>query len=142
MVRELTDKHLRALNRGRKAKGLKPIRKKKTKEKAKIKKKAVFTQNDIERFNRQLKNRPKKASEKSNLEIRKEKPHEIYPTKPANMTKSKWEALYKPQYVVQEKQRTMPDGTVRGMAYYRETTLKKAQATKKALERKFKKSKK
>ena len=36
----------------------------------------------------------------------------------------------------------MPDGTVRGMAYYRETTLKKAQATKKALERKFKKSKK
>ena len=29
MVRELTDKHLRALNRGRKAKGLKPIRRKK-----------------------------------------------------------------------------------------------------------------
>ena len=41
MVTELTDKHLAAINRGRKAKGLKPIRrKKKTKEKAKIKKKA------------------------------------------------------------------------------------------------------
>ena len=123
MVREMTPKHLAAINRGRKAVGLKPIRMKKktTTKKTKIK---------------------KKASEKSKFEIRKEKPHEIYPTKPANMTKSKWEALYKPQYVVQEKQRTMPDGTVRGMAYYRETTLKKAQATKKALERKFKKSKK
>ena len=30
MVTELTDKHLRAINRGRKAKGLKPIRRKKT----------------------------------------------------------------------------------------------------------------
>lgn len=29
MVKELTDKHLRAINRGRKAKGLKPIRRKK-----------------------------------------------------------------------------------------------------------------
>ncbi len=41
MVREMTKKHLAAINRGRKAAGLKPIRmKKKTKEKAKIKKKA------------------------------------------------------------------------------------------------------
>ena len=30
MVQELTDKHLAAINRGRKAKGLKPIRRKKT----------------------------------------------------------------------------------------------------------------
>ena len=35
MVRELTDKHLAAINRGRKAKGLKPIRRKKTETKKK-----------------------------------------------------------------------------------------------------------
>ena len=34
------------------------------------------------------------------------------------------------------------DGTIRGMAYYRETTLKKAQATKKWLERKWEKAEK
>ena len=33
MVKELSDKHLAAINRGRKDKGLKPIRRKKTKEK-------------------------------------------------------------------------------------------------------------
>jgi len=36
MVRELTDKHLAAINRGRKAKGLKPIRRKKTETKKKV----------------------------------------------------------------------------------------------------------
>ena len=39
MVRELSDKHLAAINRGRKAAGLKPIRRKKTESKKKSKSK-------------------------------------------------------------------------------------------------------
>ena len=47
MVKELSDKHLAAINRGRKAVGLKPIRrKKKTKEKAKIKKNQTVWEKD------------------------------------------------------------------------------------------------
>ena len=79
----------------------------------------------------------RRAYKNSGLEIRKEKPHHLYPTKPSNMSKAKWNTLYKPQYLVQQKQRTMPDGTVLGMAYNRETTLKKAKDTKKFLERKL-----
>ena len=80
---------------------------------------------------------PKKAkkskSRKSGLVIVKEKPHPIHSKPPYN---------FKPQYVVQQKPKTMADGTIRGMAYYRETTLKKAQATKKWLERKWEKGEK
>ena len=49
MVREMTKKHLAAINRGRKAAGLKPIRmKKKTKEKSNSnKKKLEFEQGDL-----------------------------------------------------------------------------------------------
>ncbi len=71
------------------------------------------------------------------LEIRKEKPHEIYPIKPANMATSKWNALYKPAYLVQQTRVDYPDGTHTGMAYYRESTLEKAKASKKYLERKW-----
>ena len=66
------------------------------------------------------------------LKIEKESPHEIYPTKPNNMSNSKWETLYKPQYVV--KQANNPNG---GMAYFREKTMNEALVSKKFLERKW-----
>ena len=51
MVREMNAKHLAAINRGRKAAGLKPIRmKKKTKEKAKIKTNLTQWQKAKEKF--------------------------------------------------------------------------------------------
>ncbi len=82
----------------------------------------------------------KKTKKKSwNLEIRKEQPHEFYPTKPKNMSAKKWKILYKPQFLVQQKQKISKDGIVTGMAYYRETTMKKAMASKKALEKKWNK---
>ena len=49
------------------------------------------------------------------------------------MPSAKWNALYKPQFEIKARG---------GMAYYRETTLKKAQATKKWLERKWEKAEK
>jgi len=70
------------------------------------------------------------SKKKSGLVIVKEKPHPIHSKPPYN---------FKPQYLVQQKPKTHPDGTVTGMAYYRETTLKKAQASKKSLERKWEK---
>ena len=79
------------------------------------------------------------SKKKSGLVIVKEKSHKFYPKKPSNMSSAKWNALYKPQYLLGRKRKTHPDGTVTGMDYYRETTLKKAQATKKWLERKWEK---
>ena len=78
-----------------------------------------------------------KLHNKHGLEIRKDEPHEIYPTQPTNMSKSKWESLYKPQYLVQQTRTVRPDGVVLGMAYYRETTRKKAEASMKYLKRKW-----
>ena len=76
---------------------------------------------------------PKKAkSKKSELVFVKEKPHEFYPKKPSNMSSAKWNALYKPHFEIKSG----------GMALYRESTLKKAQATKKWLERKWEKGEK
>ena len=59
MVKEMTDKHLRAINRGRKDAGLKPIRRKKTKEKEKNinKEKLIAQKNKLIKIRE--KNRPK-----------------------------------------------------------------------------------
>jgi hypothetical protein len=62
------------------------------------------------------------------LEIEKEKPHPIHSKPPYN---------FKPYYLVQQTQRITPDGVKLGMAYYREPTLKKAESSKRYLERKW-----
>jgi hypothetical protein len=74
----------------------------------------------------------KAKSKKSRFVIVKEKPHEFYPKKPSNMSFANWNALFKPRFEIK----------FGSMVLYRESTLKKAQATKKWLEREWEKGEK